>query len=421
MWQLAAKVLTCLLREFESPLKVYRSKVIAGVEIGTSKISVLLGEIVEGRSLNIIGLGQSSSKGVLKGDIVDFHDASDCVHAAILSAEDQAGVKIDGVYLAVSGSDIEGFPSEASVNVTSRERRVSMEEIHQVSSLAKGRDLPDERAVIHHLKRPYRLDNRAVEMPLNLEGDRLEASYWTVHGNARKIGDAIHIINGFNLHVDDVVLSALAAGSVVASDEEKKNGCLVLDIGQGATDYAVYQDGSCVMAGSLPIGGDHISNDLSIGLRMRLKQAESLKHRYGTAVVEHKNKTEKVWLNNDFEIGDRPIPLWSIEKIVELRMTEIFEVIQKKLGAYGRRDRLSGGVILCGGGANLRRVDDCAESVFEVRARIGDNGTMASGELRESQYSVVLGLLKYGLQYQSKLGSEGKRAGLFGKLKELFQ
>lgn len=420
MLRFFVRVLTNLIRKFESFSHVYRSKVIAGIEIGTSKISVLLGEIVEGRSLNIIGLGQSSSKGVLKGDIVDFHDASDCVHAAILSAEEQAGVKIDGVYLAVSGSDIEGFPSEASVNVTSRDRRVSLEEIGQVSSLAKGRDLPEDRAVIHHLKRPYRLDNRAVEKPLNLEGDRLEASYWTVHGNARKIGDAIHIINGFNLHVDDVVLAALAAGSVVASDEEKKNGCLVADIGQGATDYAVYQDGKCVMAGSMPIGGDHISNDLSIGLRMRLKQAESLKHRYGTAVVEHKNKTEKVWLNNDFEIGDRPIPLWSIEKIVELRMTEIFEVIQKKLGAYGRRERLSGGIVLCGGGANLRNVDRSAENVFGVSARIGDNGTMASGELRESQYSVVLGLLKYGLQYQSTMASEEKSTSLLGKLKGLF-
>lgn len=400
---------------------MYRSKVIAGIEIGTSKISVLLGEIVEGRSLNIIGLGQSSSKGVLKGDIVDFHDASDCVHAAILSAEDQAGVKIDGVYLAVSGSDIEGFPSEASVNVTSRDRRVSQEEINQVSGLAKARELPEERAVIHHLKRPYRLDNRSVEKPLNLEGDRLEASYWTVHGNARKIGDAIHIINGFNLHVDDVVLAALAAGSVVATEEEKKNGCLVIDVGQGSTDYAVYQNGRCMMAGSIPIGGDHISNDLSIGLRMRLKQAESLKHRYGTAIVEHKNKSEKVWLNNDFEIGDRPIPLWSIEKIVELRMSEIFEVIQKKLGSFGRSERLSGGVVLCGGGAELRNIGPCAESVFGVPARVGNNGTMATGELRESQYSVVLGLLKYGLQYQSSADSDEKTAGIFGKLKGLFQ
>jgi cell division protein FtsA len=383
---------------------------------------VLLGEIVEGGSLNIIGMGQSSSKGVLKGDIVDFHAASDCVHAAILSAEDQAGVKIDGVYLAVSGSDVNGFPSEASVNVTSAEGRVSQEDIDQVSGLAKGRDLPEERAVIHHLRRPYRLDSRSVEKPLNLEGERLEASYWTVHGNARKIGDAIHIINGFNLHVDDVILSALAAGSVVASEEEKQSGCLVIDIGRGSTDYAAYQGGRCVLAGSFPLGGDHISNDLSIGLRMRLNQAESLKHRYGSAIIEHKDKGEKVWLNNDFEIGDRPIRLWSIEKIIELRMTEIFEVISKKLGSLGRSERLGGGVILCGGGANLRNCEQSAEGVFGVPARVGDNGTMATGELRESQYSVALGLLKYGLEYQSKMETtETKTPGFLGKLKGLFQ
>ena len=108
-------------------------------------------------------------------------------------------------------------------------------------------------------------------------------------------------------------------------------GCLVIDIGKGATDFAVFQGGRCVLAGCLPLGGDHISNDLSIGLRMRLKQAEKYKHRYGSATVEHKNKGEKVWLNNDFEIGDRPVPLWSIEKIIEL-ITEVFQVVQKKLG-----------------------------------------------------------------------------------------
>ncbi len=401
---------------------MYRSKVIAGIEIGTSKVAVLLGEIVEGRSLNIIGMGQSSSKGVLKGDIIDFHDASDCAHAAILSAETQAGVKIDGVYLAVSGSDIDGFPSEASVNVTSPDRRVSQEDIDQVSGIAKGRELGDNRAVIHHLRRPYRLDNRLVEKPLNLEGDRLEASYWTVHGNGRKIGDAMHIINGFNLHVDDVILSALAVGSVVASEEEKKSGCLVIDIGRGSTDYAMYQHGRCMVAGSFPLGGDHVSNDLSIGLRMRLGQAESLKRRFGSSIVEHKDKSEKVWLNNDFEIGDRPIPLWSIEKIIELRMTEIFEVVQKKLGSYGRSERLPGGVILCGGGTDLKNTEQCAENVFGAPARLGDNGTMATGDLRKSQYSVALGLLKFGLQYQNKSNAEGgQEAGFLGKLKGLFQ
>ena len=397
---------------------MYRSKIIAGVEIGTSKVSVLIGEITEGRSLNIIGLGQSSSKGVLKGDIVDFHEASDCTHAAILSAEEQAGVKIDGVYLAVGGSDIEGFSSEASVNVTSGSNRVTNEEIEQVSGLAKAREIAEDRVVIHHLRRPYRLDNRLVDAPLNMEGDRLEANYWTVHGNARKIGDAIHIINGFNLHVDDVVLGALATGSIVATEEEKRMGCLVIDIGKGSTDFAVFQGGRCVLAGCLPLGGDHISNDISIGLRMRLKQAESIKYRYGSATVEHKNKGEKVWLNNDFEIGDRPVPLWSIEKIIELRTTEIFQVVQKKLGTYGRSERLSGGIILSGGTSKLRNIEACSEAVFGAPTRKGDNSALATGELRDPQYSVVIGLLKYGLQYQATGDEmEGRQSGLFGKLK----
>lgn len=401
---------------------MYRTKVIAGVDIGTSKVTVLLGEIVEGRRLNVIGLGQSSSKGMLKGEIIDFHLASDCVHAAILSAESQAGVKIDGVYLAQTGGHIEGFASEASVNLTNPEGRVSQEDIDQASSLAQGRELPENRTIIHHLRRPYKLDGRAVKSPLEMQGDRLEVSYWTIHGDSRKISDAIHIINGFNLHVDDIVLSGLASSAALATTEEKSNGVLVIDIGKGITDYALFVDGRCLNAGCLPIGGDHISNDLSIGLRMRLKQAESLKLRYGSAVVEHRDKNEKVWLNNDFEIGDRPVPIWSIEKIIELRVTEIFEVVRKKLGALYQPEKLSAGVLLAGGTSQLANIDKCAESVFGVSAHIGDNAAMATGELKDSQYSTALGLLHFGLQYQSeKAYASHRQSGIFGRLKGLFQ
>ncbi len=401
---------------------MYRSKVIAGVDIGTGKVTVLLGEIVEGRSLNVIGMGQSSSKGMLKGEIVDFHSASNCVHAAILAAEQQAGVRIDGVYLSQSGGHIDGFASEASVNVTSADGRVTAEDIEQASALAQGRELPENRTVLHHLRRPYRLDGRVVESPAAMEGERLEVSYWTIHGDSRKIGDSIHIINGFNLHVDDMVLSALATSAAVTSREEKQSGALVIDIGKGVTDYALHIDGRCVNAGCLPVGGEHISNDLSIGLRMRLKAAESLKLRYGSALVEHKDKAERVWLNNDFEIGDRPIPIWSIEKIIEARVTEIFEIVRKKLGAHYQPDKVASGVVLAGGSAALRNIAACAEAVFGVRAHVGDNAAMASGELKDSQYSVALGLLHYGLQYQSeKEYANHRQSGIFRRLKGLFQ
>lgn len=401
---------------------MYRTKVIAGVDIGTSKVTALLGEIVEGRKLNVIGLGQSSSKGLLKGEIVDYHLASDCVHAAILAAENQAGVSIDGVYLAQTGGHIEGFPSEASVNITSEDGRVRAEDIERASSLAQGRDLPENRTIIHHLRRPYKLDGRPVRSPVGMEGERLEVSYWTMHGDSRKIGDAIHIINGFNLHVDDIVLAGLASSAAVATQDQKNAGVLVIDIGRGTTDYALFIDGRCMKAGCLPVGGDHISNDLSIGLRMRLKQAESLKLRYGSAVVEHRDKSEKVWLNNDFEIGDRPIPLWSIEKIIELRVAEIFEVVRKKLGALYMPEKISSGVILAGGTSQLANIDECAENVFGIQAHAGDNSAMASGELRDSQYSTALGLLHYGLQYQSeKSYARHRQSGIFKRLKTLFQ
>lgn len=393
------------------------SKVIAGVDIGTSKVTVLLGEIYEQGKLNLIGLGQSSSKGMLKGEIVDYHAASDCVHAAILSAEHQAGVSIDGVYLSLSGGHIEGFPSEASVNVTAPDGRVQQEDIDQVCKLAQGRELPENRTVIHHLRRPYKLDGRLIKSPVGLEGERLEVSYWTMHGDSRKISDAIHTINGFNLHVDDIVLAGLATSAVVVTPDQKKNGVLVLDIGRGTTDYALFTDGRCVKAGCLPIGGDHISNDLSIGLRMRLKQAESLKLRYGSAKLEHRDKTEKVWLNNDFEIGDRKIPLWSIEKVIEMRVTEIFEVVRKKLGAQFSPEKISSGVVLAGGTSSLANIEECAENVFGIQAQLGDNSMMASGELKDSQFSTALGLLNYGLQYRSENSYRSHRKGnVFNRL-----
>ncbi len=402
-------------------MSVYKSKIIAGIEIGTGKVSVLLGEIVEGRSLNIIGKGQCSSHGVLKGDIVDFHETRDCVHAATMAAQNQARVKVDGVYLAVSGTHLEGYASVASVNPTGEQGRVIEEDLKQVTRIAEDRELPENRTIIHNLRRPYLLDGRVVGSPVGMQGDQLEASFWSVHGDARKLSDAIHVINGFNLHVDDVILSGIASSAAVTTDEERRSGVLVIDIGGGTTDYALYAHGKCMIAGALPIGGDHISNDISIGMRMRLKQAESLKIRYGSAVVEHLDKSEKVWMNNEVEIGDRPISLWSLEKIIELRTEEIFEVVLKKLGGLYRADKLGAGVVLCGGSASLRNVGQCASKVFEAGVRLGDNANMAQGELKDSQYSTALGLLHYGLITQNENGPSSRPRGIWGKLKGLLQ
>lgn len=394
-----------------------RSKIIGAVEIGTSKVVVLVGDVVNGRSLSIIGMGQCSSRGVIKGDIIDFKAASDCTHAAILAAEQQAGAQIEGIYLAQAGGHIEGFYNEAGVTVSSADNMVSREDIRMVCQLAKAKSLPSTRSVIHHIRRPFRLDGRRVTNPELLEGSRLDVGYWTVHGDVAKISDAIHIINGFTLHVDDLILSSLATGVMVSSEAERRSGALVIDIGSGVTDYVLYRDGYVETTGSVPLAGDHITNDLSLGLRVNHGQAESLKVKHARATVQPDDKNEKVWLNGDLAIGDRQIPRLAINQIVTARVEEILEVVKAKLGVAFSPEKTPAGVIIAGGASRLEGLCDAAQKVFGVPARPGENPAWVKEELRGSDYSTSLGLLNYGLSGQDeKVQETGKRKGLLSKL-----
>jgi cell division protein FtsA len=376
---------------------ISKNRIIGAVEIGTHKVSALVGEFAGGRRLNIIGLGACSSQGVIKGSIVDMKAASDCTHAAIEAAERKAGARIDGVYLAQTGAHLDGFYHEGSVNVSSADNLVDRDDIATVCELARGKELPAERAVVQYLRRPFRLDGQPVPNPENLTGRKLEVGYWTVHGDKRKISDGIHLINGFNLKVDEIILASLASGTMVTTHEERRNGVLVLDIGRGTTDYVLYRDGYPWVTGNIPVGGDHLTNDLALGLRLTSGQAEAMKLRHGSAVITAKDHTEKVWLNGDFAIGDRHFPRQAVEQITAVRIVELFEVVKKKLGPAFVPEMLGAGVVLTGGTSKLMAIDEAATAVFGVSARRGELPTNLADELRDPQYSTVLGLLFYGL------------------------
>lgn len=393
------------------PIRIVVSKgsYIGAVEIGTSKVSVLIGEVLGGGRLNIVGFGQSSSQGIIKGDVVDFKAASDCTHAAILSAEQRAGVNIDAVYLAQSGTHLKGFLHEAAVSVSSANNIIGEDDIEQVKRLAKGKELPRDRTIIHHIRRPFRLDGRTVANPLHLEGQRLEVGYWTVHGNAAKVADHIHIINGFTLRVEDLILSSLASTAIVTSDEDRANGVLVIDIGRGTTDWALYRDGFCYLTGTIPVGGDHITNDLSIGLRISSAQAENLKLRYGRATIQATTRNDKVWLNGDFAIGDKMIPRLAIDQIVSARVDEILQIVKKSIGEMLRPEMLRAGVVLTGGTAKLPDLDEVAARVFGAPARVSEMPAWVSEELRDPGYATVLGLLYYGLHCEKTRQSRRRK------------
>lgn len=397
-----------------------KSRLIGAVEIGTSKVAVLVGEFVRGRALNIIGLGSCQSRGVIKGSVVDYKEASACAHAALQSAEQRAGAQIEMVYLAQTGAHLEGFYNEAAVNVTAVDNCVGAQDIETVCRLARSKELPEGRAVVHHIRRPFRLDGRLVPDPEHLVGRRLEVGYWTVHGSEAKLGDNIHVITGFNLRVEELILSSLASGSMVTSAEERQHGVLVLDIGSGTTDYALYRDGVAQVSGVVPVGGDHVTNDLSLGLRLTRGQAEKIKVRYGSAVPHAHDRRDKVWLNGDYSIGDRQFARLAIEQVTSARAREMLEVVRKKLGPAFAPEQAPAGVVLTGGGARLAEFADAATKVFGGPARLGEAPEWVADELRDPGYSTVLGLLHYGLSARAERLPVRRTGGLFQGLKRMF-
>ena len=380
---------------------ISKTRLIGAVEIGTSKVTVLVGELMRGRTLNIVGLGSCQSQGVIKGGVVDYKEASACTHAAFRAAEEGAGAPVDAVYLAQTGAHLEGFYHEASVNVNAADNCVCALDIETTCRLAMAKELPAGRAVVHHIRRPFRLDGRLVSDPEHLVGQRLEVGYWTVHGSEAKIGDHIHVITGFNLCVDELILSSLASGTMVTTPEERQNGVLVLDIGCGTTDYALYHDGVAYQTGVVPVGGDHFTNDLSLGLRVTRMQAEKLKLRYGSAVLRSRDKQDKVWLNGDYSVGDRQFPRQSIEQITAARAREIFEVVRARLGAAFVPEQTPVGVVLTGGAAKMPGMDEAAGKVFGVPGRLGELASWVADELRDHGFSTPLGLLYFGLNSQT--------------------
>lgn len=397
---------------------------IGAVEIGTSNVSVLIGEVLGRRQLNIVGLGQSSARGIVKGDVIDFKAASDCTHAAIMRAEQLAGVKVDGVFLAQSGAHLAGFVQEAGINVSAADNLVTRDDLDQVTALARGKELPADRVVIHHIRRPFHLDGRSVADPEHLVGQRLEVSYWTVHGEKAKVSDPIRIINGFMLQVEEIVLASLASGAIVTTEEDRANGVLVIDIGRGTTDWVLYQDGRAYQTGTVPVGGEHITNDLTLGLRLSAGQAETVKTKYARATVQA-NRTEKVMLNGDFTIGDKLLSRLAIDQIVTARVEEIFSVVKRSAGAGAallRPENLRAGVVITGGTSRLPQIEEAAARVLGVSSRVGEMPAWVRDDLRDPAFATVLGLLHYGLQCRQSRGpvSNGRVTSFVRKLSRYF-
>ena len=393
-----------------------KSRIVGAVEIGTTKVTVLVGEVA-GPSLNVIGFGEFPSRGIVKGMVVDSKAAGEATHRAIDGAEKTAGARLQQVFLAQSGAHIDGFYHEASVNVGGLEGRVSQFDIDNVYKLAKHKALPAGRCIIHYLRRPFYLDGKLNPSPEEIRGDRLSVGVWHVHGDQHRIADNVHIIRNFNLPVSELVLSGLAAGNILTTPEERQHGVLVIDLGGGTTDFAYYRQGRACLAGVVAVGGSHLTNDLALGLRITESQAEKMKLLHARATITAKDRADSVWLNGDMGIGDRRFPRMTIEQIAAARTRETLEVVRKKLGSLYSPAETMAGVVLTGGASALPGIEDAASRVFEVPARVGTPHVEVIESLRQPSCSTALGLLHQGISQQHEANALQSQTGLGAKFK----
>lgn len=375
------------------------SKIVGAIEIGTSKIAIIIGEISSDSSLNIIGSYSVQSNGVKKGVIEDLQVTGQIVHNAILQAETEAGTEIEEVYLAQTGQHLAGVFNYGTTNVGASNGIITKADVEKAKEDARRPQLPAGRSFIHYIQNPFSVDGEKVENPIHMEGKRLQVGFWAIHADNKTLQDSLRVIMGIPLVVEDVIVSSIASGNALLQESEKKAGALVIDIGGGTSDFALYKDGYVVYTGVIPVGGDHISNDLSMGLRTSVQLADSLKLREGLASHAKQNTDASAWLVGNQSIGDRKVPLISVNKIVESRIKELFELVREALeeAKLYNPNEIGSGVILTGGTSRIEGIEVIAEKVLDLKCTKGECAWNIAKDLNIPEYSTTLGLLLFAL------------------------
>ena len=395
------------------------SKIIAGLEIGTSKICIVVGEQNAAGLLNIIGVGQAHSRGVRKGEIINPEYVAEDLRAAIVEAEQMADVEIRSVYLGVTGGHIRGLNSRGVQPVVSTDREISQEDVEDVVKIAKAINLPAENSIIHTMRQHFQVDGQAgVTDPVGMLGARLEVDMHVIHGNANRLQNIFRIVRAMGLDVEDMVFNGIASSLALLTNEQKELGALVIDIGAGTTEFVAYSDGVIRHSGVLAVGGDHVSNDLAYGLKISLSRAEKLKVEHGSALVTESAKGQTISLATELGHEFKRIKVEHLQIIMSLRLEEIFKLIAQDLEQAGLTNYLRAGVIICGGSSRVTGIVTLAENVFHLNVTTG-HAIAISGladTLNQPEFTTAIGLVKYGALRQLK---KPPPLSILGLIKEL--
>jgi cell division protein FtsA len=399
---------------------------VVGLDIGTSKVCTVVGELQDEGGVDVIGLGVAESKGLKRGVVVNLDAAVESIKRSIEEAELMAGVEIGSVHLGLSGPHIKGFNSRGVVAVAGKNREVTRDDVRRAIDAARAVSLPAGREVLHVLPQDFVVDEQeGIGAPVGLTGARLEVNVHIVTGTATATHNLISCVNRAGVEVTDTIISQLSAAEAVLTPDEKELGVALVDIGGGTADLAIFERGSLWHTAVIAVGGDHFTNDIAVGLRTPIPDAEKIKRRSGCALSSMVEEDETIEVASVGGRRPRVMARRILSDILQPRAEEMFHLAWDEISKAGYEKSLNSGIVLTGGGAILDGLSEIAEQIFDLPIRRGwpvGVGGLAD-HVANPAYSTAVGLVIYADRHRTpeSARSGGALTRMVGRLRTVFK
>ena len=391
-------------------------RTIVGIDVGTTKICTLVGEVDEARNPRIVGVGVTPARGIRKGVVVNVQEATEAIAASIEKADRISGYAIESAYVGLAGSHITAINSRGVVAINRGERGDQPADIERALDASRAVAIPHNREILHVIPRGYTVDgDDGVRDPLGMQAYRLEVESHIITGATASIHNLVKCVQTTDVGIDALVLEPLASGEAVLTDVEREMGVVLADIGGGTTDIAIFIEGSIWHTVVLPTGGEHITNDVGVGLRTPFTTAEELKIKHGHARPDSINPDETIDVAVFGEGERQQVSRQFLSQIIEARVEEIFDLILQEIKRSGYDGLLPAGVVLCGGTADLAGIRDLARDMLNLPVRIGAPQDLRGlvDILGSPAYGTSVGLLQWGMVHDVPHPARDRRNGHF--------
>ena len=380
-------------------------RTIVGIDVGSSKVCTLVGEVDEEGAIHVIGVGLVRSRGVRKGVVVNVADATAAIAASVEKAERTSGYKIERAYVGLSGTHVSSVNSRGVVGISRREHGISVEDVDRVLDAAHAVAVPHNQEVVHVIPRGYVVDGQEdVRDPVGMHGFRLEVEAHIVIGSSTSIQNLMKCVEGAGVEVDELVLASIAAADAALMDSEREMGVVLADVGAGVTDIAIFIDGTVWHTVTLGIGGEYVTGDIGIGLRLPPEVAERVKIEHGHACAARVSPEDRFVVPAFGGETRQVVPRWKLAEIIEARVEEMLSMIQQEIKRSGYDGLLPAGVVLCGGTAQLPGIQELARDVFGLPVRVGASQTLRGlvDQVSGPSHAVGAGLMGWGVTVDTR-------------------